>query len=151
MVNQASTEQEFQQRVIADAASLEEVTALLRKAGLNDAADRLDYLQELKDEDPDEPEMSLDSLRQLALFLMEEKQLPHPGIGLCSDGRLEIAWHIPENGIIAMRFPSPGLIEFAAVCGPLESETGRIRVNGHLPKREALKAVQTFIDRIETQ
>ena len=151
MVNQASTEQELQQHSVASAASREEVTALLRQSGLDAAADRLDYLQELIEEDPDEPEMSLDSLRQLALFLMEERQLPFPGIGMGPDGLLGISWRIPERGIIAMRFLPSCLVQFAASRDLTAPESQRIGVNGTLPAKEALQSVKTFTSRIKTQ
>ena len=151
MVNQASTEQEIYQRSIANADSREEVTALLRQAGLDAAADRLDDLQELIEEDPDEPEMSLDSLRQLALFLMEERQLPFPGIGMGPDGLLGMSWRIPERGIVAMQFLPSGLVQFAASRDLNDPESRRIGVNGTLPAKEALQSVKTFTSRIKAQ
>lgn len=149
MVNQADTETELRQRSIADAASREEVTAALREAGLDAAADRLDYLQELIDEDPDEPEMSLDSMRRVALFLVEERHLPFPDIGVGPDGSLGISWRIPPRGIVAMDLLPSGLIKFAATCGPVEFDIGPVVVNGTLPRKETLQAVKLFTDRIE--
>ena len=150
MVNQASTEQAIRQQSIANADSREGVTSLLRQAGLDAAADRLDDLQELIEEDPEEPEMSLDSLRQLALFLMEERQLPSPDISISPEGIMGISWRIPVKGIVAMEFLLSGLIMFAGTCGQGGSENERIVVNGKLPRAETLQALKPFTDRIKT-
>lgn len=126
--------------------SYEAIVAELRQSGLNQAAARIAYLLQLGEEDPDEPEMSLDSLRRLADFLVEERQLPFPDIGVGPNGLLGISWRIPEQGIVAMKFLSSGLIQFAASCG---SESGRIGVTGTLPVTDTLQAVQKFTKRID--
>lgn len=131
--------------------SCEEIVAELRQSGLSSAAERIVDLQQLLEEDPDEPEMSLESLRQLTLFLVEERQLPAPDIGVGPDGLLGISWRIPERGIIAMSFLASGLIQFAATCGPVDFDIGPARVSGTLPRKETLKAVELFTDRIESK
>ena len=73
-------------RVHVEASSRAEMTDALRKAGLDQSADRLDYLRRLAEEDPDEEPIALESLRQLTAFLIDERELGEPRIGV-SPGR----------------------------------------------------------------
>ena len=131
--------------------SYKEIVAELYHSGLDSSAERIAYLRGLKEEDPEEPEMSLESLRQMALFLVEERHLPAPDIGVGPDGLLGIEWRVPERGLIAMNFLTSGLIRFAATCGPVYFDVGPVNVSGTLPRKETLQAVKLFTDRIERQ
>ena len=126
----------------------EEIIAVLRLFDLNAIADRLSYLRQLVEDDPDEPSMALESLRALALFLMSERQLPDPQIGVTPDGLAQIEWRLPTNGILAMEFLSSGLIRFAAISAPAQPGSERLSVNGTLHKDAALEAVRPFTARL---
>ncbi len=128
---------------IAAASTHEGIFAGLRLFGLEDVADRLGYLHSLAG-DPDETPIEVESLRAMALFLMSERGLADPQIGITPDGLMQIEWRIPPNGILAMEFLPSGLIRFAAVSAPAQPEVDRLRVNGTLPKAEAMAAVQPF-------
>ena len=117
----------------------------LRKSGLNAVADRLSWLQQLAADDPDERPMDVDSLRELAAFLVSERRLPHPQIGVSPDGLAQAEWRLPGaagdpegGGILALEFLRSGLIRFAGMSAGL-------RVSGTLSKAKALQAVQPFI------
>ena len=132
-----------------DAASThEEIIAILRLFELDEIANRLGYLRQLVEDDPDEPSMAIESLRALAIFLMGERQLPDPRIGVTPDGLAQIEWRFPTNGILAMEFLSSGLIRFAAISAPAQRGVERLSVNGTLPKDAALEAVQPFTSRL---
>ena len=133
---------------IESASTHEEIIAVLRSFGLDAIADRLNYLRQLVEDDPDEPSMSIESLRALALFLMSERQLPDPRIGVTPDGLAQIEWRLPTNGILAMEFLSSGLIRFAAISVPAQRGVERLSVNGTLPKDAALEAVRPFTSRL---
>ncbi len=133
---------------IATANAPKEIIAVLRLFGLDAIADRLSYLQQLVEDDPDEPSMSIESLRALALFLMSERQLPDPRIGVTPDGLAQIEWRFPTNGILAMEFLSSGLIRFAAISAPAQRGVERLSVNGTLPKDAALEAIRPFTSRL---
>ena len=133
---------------IADAATQAEIIAVLRLFGLDVIANRLVYLCSLAEDDPDEPRIEIESLRAMALFIMSERHLLDPRIGVTPDGLLQIEWRIPDNGILAMVFLSSGLIQFAAVSGPYQPETDRWSVNGTLPKNGTLSAVEPFTEGI---
>ena len=133
---------------IARSSTHEEIVAVLRMFGLDPIADRLGYLRSLVDDDPDEPTIEIESLRAMALFIMSERQLLDPRIGITPAGLIQIEWRIPNNGILAMEFLPSGLIRFAAISSPDSREGDRWRVNGTLPKEEAMTAVQPFTARI---
>ena len=133
---------------IADASTHKEIIAVLRLFGLDVVANRLVYLCSLADDDPDEPRIEIESLRAMALFIMSERHLLDPRIGVTPDGLIQIEWRIPDNGVLAMVFLPSGLIRFAAVSGPYQPETDRWSVNGTLPKNGTLSAVEPFTEGI---
>ena len=133
---------------IENASTHEEIIAVLRSFGLDAIADRLNYLRQLVEDDPDEPSMAIESLRAMALFLMSERQLAAPQIGVTPDGLAQIEWRFPTNGILAMEFLSSGLIRFAAISAPAQRGVERLSVNGTLHKDAALEAVRPFTVRL---
>ena len=133
---------------IKSASTYEEIVAVLRLFGLDTLADRLGYLCSLADDDPDEPRIEVGSLREMALFLMGERQLLDPRIGVTLDGLIQIEWRVPDSGILAMVFLPSGLIRFAAISAPARSGVDRWSVNGMLPKDDALAAVRPFTEHI---
>ena len=130
-------------RIIA-ATRHDEIIAVLPLLGLRAIANRLGYLHEISsDEDPNEPPMVLDSLRELALFFVSEPQRDEPEIGISPDGLLLAEWHVRGGGILAMKFLAAGLIQFAAISRPTGGQQP-LRVHGTLPKDRTLHAVQAF-------
>ena len=133
---------------LIDLASCGTIIASLRRAGLGMAADRLDYLQSLVEDDPNEPSIALESLRQMALFLMSERQLGDPQIGVSPDGLMGAQWRTDNDDIVAMEFLADGLIRFAAISGLTAGDLERQRVSGILGKCETLQAVRPFTSRL---
>ena len=133
---------------IAAADGHQEIIAVLRMFGLYDVADRLVYLYSLADDDPDEPRIEIESARAMALFLMGERQLPDPQIGVNPDGLIQIEWRVPTNGIVAMEFLPSGLIRFAAISAPARAGVERECVSGTLPIDATLDAVRPFTSRL---
>jgi len=124
----------------------------MREHVLMQVADRLSYLRQLAADDPDEPALQVDSLRELAWFLLTERWLSGVQIGVSPDGLAQAEWRIPgdaadteSNGILVMEFLGSGLIRFAAVAPrSTQGDVQRMRVNGTLPKAEAVRAVAPF-------
>ena len=129
-----------------------QVDEILCEQGLVPVVDRLRYLRQLAVDDADEPRMKVGSLRELARFLLSERWLPRPQIGVSPDGLAHAEWVLPGDdedtsgsGILAMEFLDSGLIRFAAVSPRTpQGDSRRMRVNGTLPKTEAVQAVQPF-------
>ena len=125
---------------------------MLRLNGLGAIADRLNYLHGLAVDDPDEQAIEVESMRELALFLMSERRLPDPQIGISPAGFVQAEWQVGEKGILAMEFlPCDGLIRFAAISAPAQRGVQRISVHGTLPKDHALSAVKVFTSRLMMQ
>ena len=131
--------------MVAEVGKHEEIIAGLRLVGLDEAANRLSYLESLADDDPDEPSMLMESLRHLALFLVSERRLGNPQIGVSPDGLLGAQWCAENDDVVAMEFLADGLIHFAAISAPAKCDVERQRVSGVLGKRDTLQAVEPFM------
>ena len=138
-----TTETTWPTRIAAESTH-EGIITVLRLFGLEEVADRLGFLRGLADDDPAETAMDVESLRAMALFLMSERQLPEPEIGITPDGLMQTEWRTPPSGILALEFLPSGLIRFAALSAPAQPGVDRLRVNGTLPKAEAMAAVRPF-------
>ena len=133
------------------AASENEIIDLLRDVELEPIADRLVYLQECVADDPEEEPMDLESLKQFASFIMSERQLRQPRIGVNPDGFIQAEWELTTDGGIAMNFLPSGFIEFAAISAPATHKVQRIRVSGTLAKDNALRDLAPFFSRLTTR
>ena len=133
---------------ISTAAMPEKIIAGLRLCNLDAIADRLSYLHRLVEDDQDEQSINIDSLRELALFFLSERQLVNPQIGVNPDGFAQVEWLVGERGALAMVFLPSGLIRFAAISAPAQRGVERKSVNGTLPKSETMDAIRPFTDRL---
>ena len=88
--------------------------------------------------------MRMDSMKALAGFLMTERSLPAPEIGISPGGLAQIEWRIPPDGIVAMEFLPGNLIRFAAVSASTRQSGERQRVNGTLPRSGVMDAIRSF-------
>lgn len=65
------------------------IAEVLRSHGLNEVATRLVQLIEMLDEEPDEPDLEIESLQSFAELFVEETHLPVPEIGASPEGFVE--------------------------------------------------------------
>ena len=121
-----------------------EIFANLSGMGLEQVASRLTSLKKMADEDTNEPSMQLKSLQNLAQFLISERWLKQPRIGLSPDGLLQIEWLLNEGGLLAIWFLVDGRVQFAAVEGKTQMGTEANRVSGVFRKDDMLRAVLPF-------
>ena len=121
------------------------IVAALSLGGCRAAANRIRDLDEMtRDGGPDEASIVFASLRELALFLLSQRRLAEPEIGISPSGLLLAEWTSAERGVLAMKFLPDGMIQFAGVSAA--RGTGpRLRVHGELPKDRALEAARAFI------
>ena len=122
-----------------------EVTEVLRQSGLEESADRLGYLLRLAYKDPDEEPIAISSLRHLTSFLMDERHLGQPEIGVSPLGVALAQWRVMGNGVLAVEFLDSGLIRFAGTSGPASRDGQSLRVSGALPKTKALQAIHSLL------
>ena len=128
----------------------QEIIEALRLADLGAIADRIDYLNRLDDDDPDEAPIQVDSLRRLASFLIEERALKKPRIGVSADGLMQIEWYLEHDGILAMQFLSAGPIQFAAIVGNVSQEITREHLSGTLQKADMMNAIRPLLPGIQS-
>ena len=133
----------FAARIVA-ASKPAEILAVLRLTGQHRLADRVEHLHVLIEDDPDEPSIVFPSLRELALFLVSERRFGEPEIGVSPDGFLQAEWPVRNGGVLVMNFLPGGIIQFAAVAKSVIGDDRCRRVNGTLPKDEALSTVRPF-------
>ena len=151
------------------------IVTVLRLCGLTAIANRLSRFRSLIAEDPDEPDLNIESLRSFAEFFIQEDRLPVPEIGADPEGFLEAEWRIPAirdtmfpsfvvkwavpddrywgggDGILAMKFLPSSLIRYAAVSGPAGQGKERLRASGVLSRNEVMTAIRTFTSRLVVQ
>ena len=129
----------------------QEIIEALRLADLGAIADRIDYLDRLDDDDPDEAPIQVDSLRRLASFLIEERALKKPRIGVSADGLMQIEWDLENDGILAMQFLSAGQIQFAAIAGSVSQDITREHLSGTLQKADMMNVIRPLLLGIQSQ
>ena len=136
---------------LADASNESAIIGILQAEGRPTVADRIRYLYDLAEADDEEQSIHIDSLRHLALFLLENAKLIDPEIGTSPDGLAHAEWTLPDlslerggNGLIAMEFQPSGRIRFAALSAPYRPGVERLTVHGTLPAMETLEAIRMF-------
>ncbi|MXW82782.1 MAG: hypothetical protein F4246_08980 [Rhodothermaceae bacterium] len=131
---------------ISNATHHEEIFDILIFSGHQSIAKRLEYLHEsAQDDDPDDPDMDLLSLRKLALFFTDvEISLPDPGIVISHDGFLQAEWY-SSNAAALMHFLPDGNIEFAATL-TTDGHEGSQDIHGTGGAQFVLKAVLPLIN-----
>ena len=123
-----------------------DILTALEQSGLGATAARLLHLRRLADEDPEEPDIPIESLRGLASFLLNQPRLPSPRLGVGPEGLIQAEWRVPEDGILALKFLPTGFVRFAAVSAPAQTGIERRRVNGTLPASDVSDAIRAFTD-----
>ena len=121
-----------------------DIFANLRKMGLGSVAERLHLLKKMADEDANEPSMHIKSLQSLEQFLIAERWLKQPRIGLSPDGLLQIEWLLEDGGLLAIWFLADGRVQFVATQGETGANTNKDRVSGVFGKDDMLRAVLPF-------
>lgn len=139
----------LQQR-IATATEPQAIANVLSTGGQPAVAGRIEQLLGYAEEDPDEPSMVLESLRQLALFVLRCDWLPTPTVGVGSEGLLTAEWRILPSGGLLLRFGANRQLHYAGVAnvrGPGKYES----VRGTSPNAKALKIVRAFVASLDVQ
>lgn len=130
------------------AGNREEIIDMIRVYRQDSTADRIAYLYELAQDDPDEKYIELVSLQKFASFIIDNLELPKPQIGINSDGLLHVAWRIDNYGILAMDFLVSGHIRFAAILQSIDHKKMLWSKNGEALPDRVLNDVKPFIDEL---
>ena len=129
-----------------DRYSIRNVAIALEQSGFSEIAARLVHLHGLADDDPEEPGISIESLRGLASFLRHEPRLPSPRIGVGPTGVMQAEWRVAEDGVLALKFLPSKFIRFAAISPRAPLGRKRRRVNGTLPASEVWEPIRPFTE-----
>ena len=124
-----------------------EIIAILRLSGMVAIANRLSSLRQITDNDPDEAPMNVESLRYLALFLLSEREMRAPQIGLNPDGILGATWRMVDHTVVDIEFLPNSLIRLAALGPRAGSGSIRQRVSGLMEKKKAVRTIRSFTAR----
>lgn len=131
---------------ISDAINYEEIFSILNLVGHRGIAERLKYLHAITlDQDPEDPAMDFQSLRELALFFVrDDVLLPDPEIGISPDGFLQVEWSSNKASAL-MKFLPDGSVRFAGISSPLGSNGKRQTIQGSGSTEFALQSAIPFI------
>lgn len=130
---------------LRNATAHENIFSILDQTGHTEIVERLRYLHDVTpDNDPEDPDMELDSLRELALFLIrDDVSLPHPEIGITADGTLQLEWYLSRASAL-MNFLPDGNIQFAGIS-TMENNDEEKSIHGTGPTQFALNSILPFI------
>ena len=137
---------------IREAKTPEEIIAIHREPDIpvhNKIADRLVELQNYHEENPDEEEpLTLEALRELALFFFNNPSLPFPHISFFPNDEIYLEWKLqPQGRVAAQLSPHKKLVNFAAIEKTFDPEEEREEVNGFLPEAMAISNITYFTDK----
>lgn len=131
---------------ISSAINYEEVFSILDLVGHRGISERLRDLHAITlDQDPEDPAMDFQSLRELALFFVRDDiLLPDPEIGISPDGFLQVEWSSSKASAL-IKFLPDGSVRFAGISLPLGSNEKRQAIQGSGSKELALQSSTPFI------
>jgi hypothetical protein len=133
---------------ITSATNTDSVISALRRLGLESVAERIAELSRFHEIDPNEPELDVGSLKQMAAAVVQNPRLRAPQLTLSEEGFVHAEWKTIGNGTVAMTFRPEGRIEFAAISEPVQSGVEILRVGGLHHAEVAMNAVQWYTERV---
>lgn len=132
-----------------DSCSTRNVAIALEQSGFSATAARLVRLHRLADDDPEEPAISIESLRGLASFLQHQPRLSSPRIGVGPTGVTQAEWRVAEDGMLALKFLTSKFIRFAAIFPRGQLGRKRRRFSGTLPPSEVWERIRPFTELLD--
>ena len=133
---------------VAYATQHEDIIAVLQTEGLDSIAARLTKLYDLVENDPEEPAIRIDSLRNLAHFVLSESRLATSRIGLSPSGLLEMEWMSDKKDVLAVWFLENGMVRFTGIAHKPHAGAEPERIGGILSKSELMQTVRPFMLRV---
>ena len=145
--------------------SVDERKVLLdRLAGMGrkDVADRIQQYLDIVDDEPDEPPVTMESLRSVISFIAQQPKLAPPIVGSDPHGLMELEWHLLDNGdpssvwgrgngVVSMKFLGSGKIQYVALSGPYRPGAERAERQGESTKEEIMVSLGVFAHRITAE
>ena len=107
---------------------------------------KLIKLKSILDEDEDEPDMDLDSLKSLVMFLTDHEDLSVPRMASTGEGYLHIEWPISPDGLVTMQFVGATNVQFMAAS---PKATGApTRKTGTSSRIDAFETLRAYFEQI---
>lgn len=125
--------------------AIEEAIAIVRLVGFKKTADRLQELNQAKEDlDEGEEPLNLGALRNFAVFLNAYPEFREPRLGLAADGTITAEWEYGPSRRLAIKFSvAPQEIVFAVIAPP-NSISKYPRLNGRGSHSEVVKILRVF-------
>ena len=151
---------------VRNCSDYDQVLSLLRAAGVEVVVERLGYLREVIEDDPEEVDIQLDSLKVSARFFLAERQLATDRLSVDSQGRITAEWPLSPSGVVetvsgygegasgywgggdgllVMVFLPNGWVRYAANSGPPGAGVDRLRCGGTFPVEMVLGTLGVFV------
>ena len=138
-----------------------ELLSLLRGSGQIHVADSIQEYLDIRDQEPDEPPVAVESLRSLVTFIIQEPNLLPPIVGSDPQGYMEIEWHLEDsgdprsvwgrgNGVVSLRFLKSGEIQYVALSGPFRRGHERLKLRGRSTRSQIISDLREFAERVKT-
>ena len=126
------------------AKSCQEIFSIFEKLKLIEISDRLKELDLLIKDDPNENDMNLKSLKNMANFVIKNN-LSDFMIGIVSDGFIQIEWHLSSNGIIVLEFLESDNCRFVIIFPENNKEPEQLEASGALDNESVLCIIKKII------
>ena len=127
------------------ACTVPEVIDMARRAGLDEVADRIDYLYKLPRDNDDDP-MDPDSARSLVSFLTKHQELPIPGITMNPEGHVHGDWEFTEDSNATVQFLPSGDVRFAHASRDADTGFFRARERGTITPDDMFRKVIPLVN-----
>ena len=89
--------------------------------------------------------MELESIRNMAKFLMNKGNLMDPVITVTPNALMLCEWRFTEGGTLALEFLPSDMIRFAGVFGASTEPQDRKRLNGTVPRDNVLQVLSSLL------
>ena len=121
------------------------LTAELAAYGLDEVKERVNQLLQLIREDDEQEAADTRSLEHFVRFIISNRHLPQPDLGVSPRGHLQATWRVREHGIVVLAFRPDGRVRYSGASGPSVPGQTRDKVSGVDAPTAALKAVSPLL------
>jgi hypothetical protein len=128
---------------LQSAGTVTAVVTALRRRSLDRIADRIKELAAPDHDEPDPPEIDLDSLKRAVAVVLEHRQWGEPEITLRDDRYLHLAWALKDDGRVAISFIPQGRVRFSVLSAPT-TVPGFLNVGGRHLQQPAIGILDWF-------
>ena len=147
---QSTSASEVAEARLAEAATMDDVLAVLRESGLVTLAARVAELHRRHEADPQEhPMPNTASMKRMAQVVLTNDRLRTPNrLAVNDEGFFTAEWTVGQAELVLSFWPSSH-IRFAAL-DPIDIRGSHLRVGGLLNSSDAVNAVRWLVSRIPT-